>query len=109
MIADVRGPDAVGLGNPNDIGKRHAARRIAAYEAALKVVLLGGRDGAISAVAQHKILDRKIQPANRFQLLNVQLETAVAIDANGAPAAARQTCSDASRKSGPHCAQARGV
>src|ERR1041384_5788796 len=68
----------------------------------MKVVGLHCGDRGVSTVAQNEKFDGKIEPSYGFEFLDVQLEPAVAVNADSLFTAACQTRSDSAGQPGSH-------
>src|SRR5216683_163625 len=71
-----------------------------------EVIALRSDDGCVCPIAQDEIFDRQLQALHRLQVLNIQLEATIAVDADRPAVVTRQTGADGSRQTSSHRAQA---
>src|SRR5216683_229194 len=73
------------------------------------MIVLARPDRGVAVVVDDEELDRQVEANDRFQLLDVQLKAAVAVDADRPLPTAREAPADAGGKPEPHRAQAAGA
>jgi len=88
LIGNDDAGDVIGGGYLAHIGNGKAGAAVASDAGLAEVAGLGGADGGVSIVVEDEELDGKLEAGGGLELLNIELEAAVAIDENGAPAAA---------------------
>ncbi len=76
--------------------------RVGCSQPALEVVVLHRADRAIPVVVQHKELHGQIKPSQGLELLDVELKTAITVDANSPPPTAGQATADRRGNAGAH-------
>ena len=89
---------------PAERRQRDAAGRVGAGQPA-EVARLRRADRRVAVVVQHEQLDRQLQPPRRLQFLDVQLQAAVAVDADGAAPPVREAGADQPRQAVAHRAE----
>ena len=103
------GRQAIGLRHAADIRQRLAGAAIAADARLAEEGGLRRANRGVAVVVQHEERDRELQACDGFEFLDVELEPAVAVDADGTAPAAGEACADGGRNAEAHRAEGGGV
>ena len=109
LIGDAVGGETIGLRDFTNVGKGLAGSTITANSRFTEEIGLRCADRRIALVIQHEEFDGQVQARDGLQFLNIELESAVAVHANGVAAIAGDTHADGGCDAKTHGAQRRGM
>lgn len=109
LVGDDDGGDALGVGEAAEAGDGDAGGGVAADAGAAEVSGLRGADGGVAVVVEDEEADGQAEAGGGFELLAVELESAVAVDEDGAAAGGADADGDGHGQAVAHGPEAGGV